>query len=1412
MWNKSQKILIALLAGTLLPMTGCIRDLQSIKIEQLEFKLDETFPGGVLPEGKVNTPYVTLEGEAVKIRVSGGSGKYEFRVVDGKLPGAGSDDAYELDPNTGVISGKTLENGLFKFTIEARDTAAARDPVEADFEIRVWNRFFNAAFEEFHWKSGAGEDKVERHLAERGVGDTTSIQAQVEMADPQETVYSDSHDPDLLIEEIKEGDGPFFDDLNLEMAGNNPNWYPRLKSPDGYDPQGRPYFGKWRIYDPNEPEHEVIIDIHITTIGFDQTHLGDMHYPISTTAWNIGRRVNNTVDGFPVGISPGQPAGGGLFCLKLRDGSLPPGLELANKNTGQSGDLIQAADGNQFVVRGRPSDATDVNWAGFSLKIWEVSAGDVCDNASEENSLNFDTANGIILKTQIGMEFPGPAQGQTIMSAAGTGSQCVDPGDPTAALSGDCHPIGTAYIKTLSATGNADNPTRFRIVTGSLPTGMTFNTNTGALGGTPSQANYQSVIIEAYTQGFEKNSRRRTFQFNIGPNIKFDDPLAGLPGSGLVGDFVAGSDAVTLRLINLSAGFQDKTNVRFSVSEGSLPPGVSLDTNSSGTGGGFKGQYTNQGSGYQFTIHAQHKDYPANYANLEINFPVNLDIALDWTYPASDGGAGDCDSNRATNCDRAIGQDYPQPLITLSNPNGRNVKYRWSNLYSDPTAVGVAVDTTLEDTTGRDLTDVLLTGSRACETAFGEFVALEAYLSDPGLEGSVISPVWQMVCKRDIEFATGDANYDTYITQANSLSWAVGQPAGVTLRAQSPSNPGATLVFEWVSSDDNDAITIGNPLASGLSGAATYSGPYTDFDITGSPTVGISPTGTLYLRARMSAPYQDNYKIIALGGGHDTDNDLIINTAGNLGTHGVGEDLSISLSTSTAATANQEFSSTNLPAGLSLNASTGEITGALEDTGLQSFTVRASLESPYDGNFHEKAFDITGGVTIQVDAVGTDEIYLPWAQAVNHGFSASDTTGSLLQTVEWRLYGDSNLLTACDWYETIKGDLTNPSPHISPLETGPTTGDTLTLSGTLPASFLLGEKTDCWLAANYVGYENNKDARKFTFGSFRWKANSDELPGNLAWSAAATDPAGTVYLTGGLSASGTAANKVYSYSASGNASQLSGAGIDRAEHSALFIDSVPDYLFVHGGREADGTLIGTARKFNLSLNTWTSAASGSGPSQKNHRIIFGSDGNIYTLTTGGLYILSDTFPFNASADTSYSGDTWATWLSNAGVSTDRLKLVGYSATSPAKCFQIFHGDGHSLLYTQNANGSPCLSQSGDGAEVAGGLPPGYSSAGYDASSSATRGPVLSNRIDRGSGVYWVFRNFFGSGSDRHALLVEAGSDPRGLFPVDPLNGADGPPALRGAATGGWGGSLYILGGEDVGTAQYTKAVYELEYE
>jgi Pectate lyase superfamily protein/Putative Ig domain len=163
--------------------------------------------------------------------------------------------------------------------------------------------------------------------------------------------------------------------------------------------------------------------------------------------------------------------------------------------------------------------------------------------------------------------------------------------------------VGSAYSSSLSASGGMP-PYQWGISAGSLPTGLSLNGNSGAISGTPTASVASSFTAQV------QDSKQATASANLsiqvaGPNtFKITTNL--LPG-GTLGATYSASIGVT----GGTAPYQ------WSVSEGSLPPGTSLNTSSGAISG------TPSASG-NFNISALVTDSSAARQNATANFTIAI--------------------------------------------------------------------------------------------------------------------------------------------------------------------------------------------------------------------------------------------------------------------------------------------------------------------------------------------------------------------------------------------------------------------------------------------------------------------------------------------------------------------------------------------------------------------------------------------------------------------------------------------------------------------------------------------------------------------------------------------------------------------------------------------------------------------
>ncbi len=196
--------------------------------------------------------------------------------------------------------------------------------------------------------------------------------------------------------------------------------------------------------------------------------------------------------------------GTGPYAWSVSSGSLPAGITL-NSSTG--------------VLSGTPSAA---GTSSFTVKV------------TDANGQSATEATSLAIVSGPALSFPAPPSGEA----------------------------GTAYTDTLTVTGGT-SPYAWSVSSGSLPAGITLNSSTGVLSGTPSAAGTSSFTVKVTDANGRSATEATSLAIVSGPALSFPAPPAGEVNS-------AYSDALTA-----SGGTGPYA---WSVSSGSLPAGITLNS------------------------------------------------------------------------------------------------------------------------------------------------------------------------------------------------------------------------------------------------------------------------------------------------------------------------------------------------------------------------------------------------------------------------------------------------------------------------------------------------------------------------------------------------------------------------------------------------------------------------------------------------------------------------------------------------------------------------------------------------------------------------------------------------------------------------------------------------------------------
>ena len=233
-----------------------------------------------------------------------------------------------------------------------------------------------------------------------------------------------------------------------------------------------------------------------------------------------------------------------------------------------------------------------------------------------------------------------------------TASAAPPPPAPSITTTGLADATNTqSYSQSLAATGGTP-PYTWSLASGSLPTGLSLNPSSGAITGTPAAAPGSYAFTARVTDGASQSATKSL-------SIAVADPLsvttASLPG-GTVGQPYSQSVAAT----------GGKSPYTWSVTSGSLPPGLALHAST----GAVSGTPTADGS-FGFTVQAADSGTPVRTASKSLSISVAAQLAI--TTSGLPGGA--------------VGQAYSQTLAAA----GGTPPYTWS-LASGSLPPGLTLD------------------------------------------------------------------------------------------------------------------------------------------------------------------------------------------------------------------------------------------------------------------------------------------------------------------------------------------------------------------------------------------------------------------------------------------------------------------------------------------------------------------------------------------------------------------------------------------------------------------------------------------------------------------------------------------------------------------------------------------------
>ena len=623
--------------------------------------------------------------------------------------------------------------------------------------------------------------------------------------------------------------------------------------------------------------------------------------------------------------------------------------------------------------------------------------------------------------------------------------------------------VGVAYSTTPSITGGAP-PYTWSVVSGSLPPGLLLNASTGAITGTPTTTGSFSVGIQVTDSSVPPQTAK------VFTGIVINPPLA-IVTSALASGAVNAPYSATLIA---SGGVNQLT---WSLNAGALPVGLSLSA-----AGVISGTPTAAGTA-NFTAQVNDSASPPRTATASFALVINAHFTI-TNSSAQSGTVGVAySSSPAVNGGTA---PYLWSIASGSLPGGLTLNSATGAITGVPTAAGSssfvlqATDSSAPaETATCPITIVIYAPLAVGTTALPTAVAGGSYGATLAASNAVGSTSWAIISGSlpsglTLNPGTGVISGTVSTTGVSNFTVQVTDSAVPPRTASGTLSITTTTALSLAHATMPDGVT-GVPYSSTLTASGGIT-PYTWSVVSGSLPFGMtlsSSTGTISGTCPGSGTFTFSVRV--------ADSSTPPQTATVSETIHVYGQLTITTTTLSDATANSAYSTTlqafggngvytwsissgSLPTGITLDPSTGILSGTPASAGTANFTAQVVDTS-------NPAQIASAPLTLTVGPAGANNVHLNGSYAIL--FQGFDSNGAVAMVGSIDADGQGNVTAGTLDINRVGGAQTQVAIESGTYSINGDNRGTMTLNSAIGAQTFQVAVTPSGLLAHFIAFDSS---------------------------------------------------------------------------------------------------------------------------------------------------------------------------------------------------------------------------------------------------------------------------------------------------------------------------------------------------